>query len=402
MQDLAKVAFARATLTCRRVSDVKNDLVFVWENFGPIHADRCDATAELLGSDYRVIGLELFSKSAVYNWDPEGGKNFTKITLFPNQSLLDTPIWKQTYALLRFSLTYYGGTFFFCHYEHLPIFFTAIFLRLLGHRVIVMNDSKFDDRQRVLWLENIKALFYLPYSGAIASGTRAKDYLRFLGLKADTIGLNYDTMNLARVVSMSESSPAPDGAPFPDRHFTIIARLVPKKNISLALEAYREYRSAARIHRKLYICGSGELESNLRELARKLDIADDVVFTGFIQAAEIAQRLATTVALLLPSIEEQFGNVVIEAQALHLPVILSENCGARDLLIRSGVNGFVIEPDNVAGLAFFMQLLSDDEDLWRRMCLAAATSVRHGDVKGFAMAVGSLVAGSNSLAKALA
>jgi glycosyltransferase involved in cell wall biosynthesis len=380
---------------------VKNDVVFVWENFGPIHADRCDATAEILGSGYRVIGLELVSKSAVYDWDPEDGKNFTKITLFPNRRLEDAPTWKQAYILLRHSLAYFGGTFFFCHYERVAVLFVAILLRLLGHRVIVMNDSKFDDRQRFLWRENLKSLFYLPYSGAIASSTRAKDYLRFLGFKAGTIGTNYDTMNLARIVSLSKASPAPDGTPFLDRHFTIIARLVPKKNISMALEAYRIYRSAAKFPRRLYICGSGELETDLRELARKLDIAGDVVFTGFIQAAEIAQRLATTLALLLPSIEEQFGNVVIEAQALHVPVILSENCGARDLLIRSGVNGFVIEPDNAAGLAFFMQLLSDDEDLWRRMCLAAATCVRHGDVKGFAMAVVGHIGRADSLARAL-
>jgi glycosyltransferase involved in cell wall biosynthesis len=380
---------------------VKNDLVFIWENFGPIHADRCDATAEFLGSDYRVIGLELVSKSAVYDWDPERGKNFTKVTLFPNQRLEDTPTWKQAYILLRHSLSYYGGTFFFCHYERTATFFVAVVLRLLGHRVIVMNDSKFDDRQRVLWRENAKYLFYLPYSGAIASSTRAKDYLRFLGFKADTIGINYDTMNLARIVSLSKAPLAPDGIPFLDRHFTIIARLVPKKNISLALDAYRIYRNSVRFPRKLYICGSGELESDLRELARKLDISSEVVFTGFVQAGEIAQKLATTLALLLPSIEEQFGNVVIEAQALHVPVILSENCGSRDLLIRSGVNGFVIEPDNAAGLAFFMQLLSDDADLWRRMCLAAAARIRHGDVKGFAMAVASHVGKTDILAPAL-
>jgi glycosyltransferase involved in cell wall biosynthesis len=380
---------------------VKNDLVFVWENFGPVHADRCDATAEFLGRDYRVIGLELVSKSAVYDWDPEAGKSFTKITLFPNQRFEDIPLWKQVYVLLRHTLSYHGGTFFLCHYERASTFIVAVLLRVLGHRVIVMNDSKFDDRPRVLWRENLKYLFYLPYSGAIASSTRAKDYLRFLGLKPSSVAINYDTMNLARIVSLSNAPLAPDGTPFLDRHFTIIARLVPKKNISLALRAYRTYRKDARVPRKLCICGSGELEAGLRELARELDIFDDVVFTGFIQTAEIAQRLATTLALILPSIEEQFGNVVIEAQALHVPVILSENCGARDLLIRSGVNGFVIESDNVAGLAFFMQSLSDDEHLWRRMCGAAATYVRHGDVKGFAMAVASHVGRADILTPAL-
>ena len=97
--------------------------------------------------------------------------------------------------------------------------------------------------------------------------------------------------------------------------------------------------------------------------------------------------LATTSVLLLPSIEEQFGNVVIEAQAMGLPVIISDNCGAWDHLVRSGVNGFVVEPDNAEGLTYFMKLLSTNEVLWRQMCFEALRFAEFGDVKRFAEGV---------------
>ena len=64
--------------------------------------------------------------------------------------------------------------------------------------------------------------------------------------------------------------------------------------------------------------------------------------------------LRKSLALILPSTEEQFGFVVLEALALGIPVIVSENVGARDLHVRTGVNGFIFEPDNEKGLAFFM------------------------------------------------
>jgi glycosyltransferase involved in cell wall biosynthesis len=118
-----------------------------------------------------------------------------------------------------------------------------------------------------------------------------------------------------------------------------------------------------------------------------------VIFHGFVQTEQVCQILADTLALLLPSIEEQFGNVVIEAQALNVPVIVSENCGARDELVRSGVNGFVIEPDNPAGLTFFMSLISKDEQLWRRMCCAAPQYASKGDVMEFTLAVERLIEG---------
>ena len=68
---------------------------------------------------------------------------------------------------------------------------------------------------------------------------------------------------------------------------------------------------------------------------------------------------------------------------MGLPVILSDNCGARDRLVRSGVNGFVIESDNPKGMAYFMTQLSEDESLWRRMCDEKNKSAPLGDVRRF-------------------
>jgi len=83
--------------------------------------------------------------------------------------------------------------------------------------------------------------------------------------------------------------------------------------------------------------------------------------------------------------------VIPEAQAMGLPIILSDNCGGRDLLVRSGVNGFIIEPDNAAGLAFFMKLISEDEDLWRKMCIASQSFVERADSARFAESVEALI-----------
>jgi glycosyltransferase involved in cell wall biosynthesis len=117
-----------------------------------------------------------------------------------------------------------------------------------------------------------------------------------------------------------------------------------------------------------------------------------VHFRGFLQTQEISRAYGTSLALLLPSIEEQFGNVVPEAQAMGLPVILSDNCGSRDVLVRSGVNGFVVEPDNPVGMAFFMKLMSEDESLWRNMCFASQQFVERADTGRFADAVEALLA----------
>ena len=167
--------------------------------------------------------------------------------------------------------------------------------------------------------------------------------------------------------------------------------MVAKKNISMALRAMKIYAEEVANPRPLEIFGTGPLEAELRHQAREAGISNLVHFRGFLQTQEISRAYGSTLALLLASIEEQFGNVVPEAQAMGLPVILSDNCGSRDLLVRSGVNGFVVEADNPAGMAFFMKLLSVDEDLWRRMCLASQQSAEKADTSRFAEAVEALI-----------
>src|SRR5262249_42831205 len=146
-----------------------------------------------------------------------------------------------------------------------------------------------------------------------------------------------------------------------ERHFTIIARLVEKKNHRLALQAYHSYVSQNSNPRALVICGSGSLEAELKAQARSMSLGGLVSFTGFAQTAEVTRILATTLALILPSTQEQFGQVVLEAIAMRVPVLVSQACGARDELVRTGVNGFVFEPDNPEGLAWFMSVLANDE-----------------------------------------
>jgi L-malate glycosyltransferase len=361
-------------------------IVLVWENFGPTHVDRCESVAKLIGTSRRVYGLELASASIIYKWRPETGSGFQKITLF-HETTADVPIIRFTKALLMACWRLRPADFFFCHYSLLPIFLTAMSLRLSGSRVFAMNDSKFDDYRRDFRREIIKTVFYRPYNGAIASGTRAADYLRFLGIPESRVMLNYDTLSVGRIRRLAGIDKAPGGAPFEARHFTIVARMVPEKNISMALEAYSIYRTQSTRPRELHLCGSGPLEARLRAKTAELAIDDFIKFHGFLQTEDVCSILGTTLALLLPSTIEPFGLIVIEALAMGVPVILSESCGARDLLVRNGVNGFIVEPDNSAGLAFFMSLIDKDESLWHRLSLATEKFAVAGDASLFAQSV---------------
>ena len=367
-----------------------NAIAFVWDNFGPMHVDRCEAVQAHFGADRKVIGIEQFRTSDTYEWVPATGSGFRKVTLFADSDR-KVGILRQVWAMISELRRCGAQDIVFCNYERPAIFLSAIAMRMFGRRCYVMGCSKFDDYQRTLRREVVKSLFFLPYCGGIASGKRAKDYMRFLGLRADCVFTEYNTLSIARIRAAAGIDPAPAGTKFLERHFTIVARFIPKKNLAVALQAYALYCVGRTEVRDLHLCGSGALEKELRALVAEFGLGDRVVFRGFLQSDEVAQVLGQTLCLLLPSVEEQFGNVVIEAQAMGVPVILSDNCGARDRLVRSGFNGFVVEPDNPQGMAWFMARIAEDEPLWQNFAAQSLVSAELGDVAQFAKAVAELV-----------
>ncbi len=357
-------------------------LIFLWENLGPMHDDRIVAVSQHFKGNIRCIGVQEVSRSDIYEWDATPTDRFEKITL----STAKKPTSMQLLAaLMRQEMKTGKAVWFLCNYDKLHVALFSFYLRLRLRKVYLMGCSKFDDSDRSLAREMIKFLVLLPYLGVITSGLRSKDYFRFLSFRP-VVG-EYNTLSVDRIQTLSSARPAPQGMNFEDRDFLIVARLVEKKNISLALHAFAKFRQISNSKRKLVICGSGNLLAELTQLSSRLGIADHVVFKGFVQTEGIAQILANSLALILPSLEEQFGNVIIEAQAMGLPVLVSTVCGARDLLVKSWVNGFVFEPDNSEGLAHFMDILSSDKSMWERMCINASASSALGDSARFAEGV---------------
>ena len=346
----------------------KPRIVFVWEKFGPYHMDRCEACAQHFGDRCEILGVEIGGFGDVYKWDPTGpGKHFRKVTLFSNLTRAEVGRWRYFTALVAACLRFRASHVFLCGFEIPPVFFAAIVLRLLGRYVVVMQDSKFDDKRRVMLRECLKALLYKPYNAALVGSPRSRSYLQFLGLRPSRLFLGYDTVSMDRVARLAGVEPAPGGLPHAQRHFTIIARFAPVKNLAMALDAYALYcRRHDGAPRELHLCGSGPLEEALRSQVARLGI-EGVRFRGYLQEEGIAKTLASTLALILPSVEEPFGLVVNEALALGVPAIVAENCGARDLLVRQNVNGYVIEPDNVEGLADLMERLDRDAAEWTRL-----------------------------------
>lgn len=358
-------------------------VVFLWENFGPYHLDRLRAVA---ADGRRVIGIQLAATSNTYGWAASDAAGLDIRTLLAAGEHRSHG--KLTWRLLREARRIGPADWFLCHYEQPAVFAAALALRLRG-RVFAMFESKFDDYPRRWWWEAGKVALLSPYAGALVPTPRARDYLAFLGLSR-RVAFGYSTVSVARVRALLGSAPAPDGATFPDRDWVAVSRLVSKKNLQLAIAAYAAWLPQAQTPRDLHLLGSGPLEAELRAQATALGVTARVHFHGFVQADAVSHRLARSLALLLPSVEEQFGLVAIEAQAAGLPVLATPQVGATDVLIDGGLNGFVLPLGKPESWAASMLLLSEDEARWCRFATAARDGAGRGDVARFAEGVAAL------------
>jgi glycosyltransferase involved in cell wall biosynthesis len=107
--------------------------------------------------------------------------------------------------------------------------------------------------------------------------------------------------------------------------------------------------------------------------AAELGITNRVVFAGV--SSRVEQFYAAADALLLPTHYDTFAMVVAEAMAAALPVIVSREAGASEL-IEPGVNGLLLDDFRDAGeLAGKMRLLSEDRALAAQIGLAARQTV---------------------------
>ncbi len=97
---------------------------------------------------------------------------------------------------------------------------------------------------------------------------------------------------------------------------------------------------------QLTIAGNDEdnYRAHLDALAREVGVADRITFTGRVAGERKSTLLREAALLVLPSYQENFGNVVIEALAAGCPVVVTPEVGAAEIVHEAGA-GCVVEGD---------------------------------------------------------
>jgi glycosyltransferase involved in cell wall biosynthesis len=155
---------------------------------------------------------------------------------------------------------------------------------------------------------------------------------------------------------------------------TVVGQITPWKGQDLAIGALG--RMSGRPDAQLLVAGSAKFsragmrfdnaafERRLHDLARALGVAGRVHFLG--ERDDVGAVLAASDLVLVPSTEEPFGRVVVEAMAMATPVLATATGGPAEI-VRDGVDGRLVASREPAAWAQAAAALLQDPDRLRAM-----------------------------------
>lgn len=150
-----------------------------------------------------------------------------------------------------------------------------------------------------------------------------------------------------------------------------VGRVSREKNLDLFAAACRRLLAAGVGVRPL-IVGDGPYAAMMKELL------PEGIYTGSLHGEELAAAYASADFFVFPSTTDTFGNVVIEAQASGLPVIVSDVGGPKDL-VEDGIDGMVTKGLDLDALTMAIRKLAEDAPLRRVMGEASRARVAERD-----------------------
>ncbi len=148
-----------------------------------------------------------------------------------------------------------------------------------------------------------------------------------------------------------------------------LANVTPLKGLHVLLDALSALPAGCC---SLDVAGSLAVDADYaRQMqARAATLATPTRFHGVLDGEPLAELLAGTDLLVIPSYWEGFGISYLEGMAYGAPAI-GTTAGAIPQLIRDGVNGYLVTPGDSAALARHIERLGGDRDLLMRLSLAA-------------------------------
>lgn len=247
----------------------------------------------------------------------------------------------------------------------------------------VHNEREWGKRPWRRWLlTNLLYPFFfsaeLGVSQKVAANLKNRWVAQLLGREARCV---YNAIDLDRFENLGQRhlrtlKRQELGLPLDARVVITVGRLTQQKGYDVLLKSFRLVRQRLP---DVYciIVGDGVLSLSLQKQARRLDIADAVIFTG--SRTDVEELLTVADLFVSSSLWEGLPTVILESMAANVPVIATKVSGSIEL-ISDGKTGLLVSAGDSKALAQAMVELLQDPERAYQMTKAAKKVVQRFSV----------------------
>lgn len=209
-------------------------------------------------------------------------------------------------------------------------------------------------------------LFYNLYDSIIAqSKDMANDLIKIWSIKKRKITLINNPINIENVIKKSNEKNPSFNLNKKEGKINLIAigRLSYQKGYDILIQ--RIYELKPNIPFNLYILGEGELRPFIEQEISNLGLKSDIRLLGF--QKNPYNILKQMDGIILSSRHEGFPNVLLEANALGIPILANRCSGGINEIIKEGINGiscfFESKDSFQKGLNIFLNTQFNSEEI---------------------------------------
>lgn len=153
-----------------------------------------------------------------------------------------------------------------------------------------------------------------------------------------------------------------------------LGRVMRDKGFNELMTAFKQLKSKYNNVKLLYVGYNEKPDTVDQNLLKYFEECDDIISTdGWVDDPQ--KYLAAMDIFMFPSYREGFGNVVIEAEAMKVPVVVSDIPGPQNGIV-DGVTGYLVPPRTVEGLVEKTSALIENEDLRKQFGESGSKFVR--------------------------
>lgn len=217
------------------------------------------------------------------------------------------------------------------------------------------DGTLFSERNRNFIQKYLRRYVVARADAYIGSSTKSKEAQIFYGADEKKCHVSFLAVDVEQYVQ----EPKGQGK----GKILCVGSLIQRKGIDLLLRALSKVESAF----ELYLAGSGEEREALEHLAKELKIAHQVHFLGQLSKEELLKHYGDSDLFVLPTREDCFALVLLEAICAQLPIVCSQYADGAYDLIEEGRNGLIIDPYDEGTFAQAMEKILRDKNLREEM-----------------------------------